>query len=381
MKYIRNRGLLIIIFAYIFITIVLINENNIIYTNVVNPIFWGCILTYIMLYMKKCYIRFNKNRRYFIYMVVISCIHVILYFYVGFIFGFLKSPYNHSILAIIQNTIIQIIPVISIEVTRCVIATRNKDNKVILVLLTIILILVEISYNTLASLSSSKKELFEYICSNVLPFIAYSILYTYLTLKGSYSLTLTFRLFNKFVILLLPILPDINWFITGSTCILSATLIYVIFKYKFIKEKKDMRKTKDNLITKVSYLLTISISLLLILFMLGIFKYESIAIVSNSMSATFNRGDVVIFKKLNDKQLKEISKNSIIIYSIEEKNIAHRIIDIKHEGDTVTYRTKGDSNNVADKSFAQIEQIKGEYVFHIKYIGFPSVWLYEFLNN
>ncbi len=381
MKYIRNKGLLIIIFAYIFITIALINKNNIIYTNVVNPMFWGCILIYIKLYMKKCYIKFNKNRRYFIYMVVISCIHVILYFYVGFIFGFLKNPYNHSILAVIKNTIIQIIPVIGIEITRCVIATRNKDNKGILILLTIILILVEISYNTLANLSSNKKELFEYICSNILPFIAYSILYTYLTLKGSYSLSLTFRLFNKFVILLLPILPDINWFITGSTCILSATLIYVIFKYKFTKEKQDIRKTKDNLITKISYLLTISISLLLILFMLGAFKYEAIAIVSNSMSPTFNRGDVVIFKKMNNEELKEISKNSIIIYRIEEQNIAHRIIDIKQERGIVEYRTKGDRNNVADKKFVQIKQIKGLYVFHIKYIGFPSVWLYEFLNS
>ena len=28
-----------------------------------------------------------------------------------------------------------------------------------------------------------------------------------------------------------------------------------------------------------------------------------------------------------------------------------------------------------------IEQISGMYVFHVKYIGFPSIWLYEYFNN
>ena len=45
------------------------------------------------------------------------------------------------------------------------------------------------------------------------------------------------------------------------------------------------------------------------------------------------------------------------------------------------YQTKGDSNNVTDSKLVSLSQIKGIYCFRVKYIGFPSVWLYEFLNK
>lgn len=115
--------------------------------------------------------------------------------------------------------------------------------------------------------------------------------------------------------------------------------------------------------------------------MIGTFKYEPITILSNSMKPNFERGDVVIFKKMNNRELRQISINEIIIYSIGEQNIAHRIIDKIEKNDTVIYQTKGDSNNISDKILVQTDQIKGKYKFHIKYIGFPAIWLYEFFNR
>ena len=47
----------------------------------------------------------------------------------------------------------------------------------------------------------------------------------------------------------------------------------------------------------------------------------------------------------------------------------------------IKYQTKGDSNNICDTKFVEISQIKGMYVFHIKYAGILSVWLYEIFNN
>ena len=114
--------------------------------------------------------------------------------------------------------------------------------------------------------------------------------------------------------------------------------------------------------------------------MVGMFKYEPIVILSNSMVPTFSRADVVIYKKINEKQLQEIPNGSIIVYSINNQNIVHRVVNIIKENE-IMYQTKGDSNNVADRNLVKINQIKGIYVFHIKYIGFPSVWLYEYFNS
>ena len=101
---------------------------------------WTCILIYLIYYIKNSYIRFNRNRKYVIYMVIISSVHVLVYFYIGFILGFLKSPYNHDILTLIQNILTKTIPIIAIEIARSIIATKNKNNKKILIILTITLI-------------------------------------------------------------------------------------------------------------------------------------------------------------------------------------------------------------------------------------------------
>lgn len=379
MRYVKNKELIIIIIVYVLITINFSINHVVLYTNLINPIFWLCILIYSIRDMKNYYIRFSNNKKYFIYTIIIVCIHVVAFFYIGFILGFVKSPYNHKIGTILKNMIIQLLPIISIEVIRSIIANINKDNKLVLIFITILLILVEIQYNTILKLCTNREEFFKYILSNVVPLISCSILYTYLVLKGSYSLTLICRLPSKLMILFLPILPDINWFITGAIGVLSPTIFYVIFKYAIMKQKNDIRKKKDN--SKISYVITLSFAIFLVCFMLGVFKYEPITILSNSMIPVFKRGDVLIYKKIDEEELKEIPKNSIIVYKKENKNIAHRVVDVIKEKDIVLYQTKGDNNNVPDFELVETNQIKGVYVLNIKYIGLPSVWLFEYFNN
>ena len=223
--------------------------------------------------------------------------------------------------------------------------------------------------------------LFEYICSTLLPLISFSLLYTYLTLKSSCFISLIYRLLNKLFVILSPILPNMDWFITGSSSILSSVLIYVFYKYVFIQEKNDIRKRKERFFEKMSYATTLFLCIILVCFMLGLFRYEPIAILSNSMSPLFSRGDMVIYKKLNDAELQDLLPNSIIIYRIGNQNIAHRIVRVIKENGNVLYQTKGDYNNASDMDLVGIEQIKGVYLFHIKYIGFPSVLLYEYFNS
>ena len=376
----KNKEIFIILSIYLVITIhFLINYTNL--YNAINTVFWICMAILMLKNSKKDYISFGKKRKYFIYLVILSCIHIIIFFYMGFILGFTKSPYKHNMLSIIKNTTLQIIPIVGIEVTRSIIAIKNKKNKLALTIITILLLLLEIKYNTILELFSNKEELFKYICSTIIPLISYNILYTYLSLKGSYSLTLIYRIPKEVIILLLPILPNMNWFVTGAIGVLSPTIIYGLFKYKFTKEKKDIRKNQETMISKISFVSAVILSIILICFMLGLFPYEPIAILSDSMSPTYNRGDVIIFRKMSEEELKQIPINTIIVYTIENKNIAHRIVNKKEEKNSVVYQTKGDNNNVADSNLIKIEQIKGVYMFHIKYIGFPSIWLNSYFNN
>ncbi len=379
MTHLKNKELFVALFLYLIILIMFfINSFNI---TILNLIFWSLMIFYLKMDIKKNYVRFNKNRKYIIGMILISSVHAILYFYMGFAIGFSRSPFSHDPIIILKNIIMEIIPIIGIEYTRSIVVTRNKNNRLAIVLLTIILTLLEINYNTLFSSITNIKEMFEYFCSNILPIIICEIFYTYLALKGSYQLVLIYRLFKELLIIFLPIIPDTNWFLSGTDGILLPCIVYIIFEFFISNNKRNYRKKKENIFEKIIYILTIFLLIILICFMLGIFKYEPIAILSSSMQPTFSRGDVIIFKKLNDDELNKISKNTIIIYAVGNQHIAHRVIDSTIDNNMVLYMTKGDNNNVADTDLVDTTQIQGAYVFHIKYIGLPSVWLYELFNS
>ena len=381
MKSLKNINILLIISIYLYVVIQLVLNDKVYYSNIINIFFWLGVLIYFILDIKKNYIRFCKNTKYFIVMVILSSIYTIIYFYIGFIVGFSKSPYNHELFTIIKNVILKIIPIIGIEITRNVIATKNKKNNVLLVILTTILIFSEINYDVFIDLFTNKEELFKYTCSTIIPIVVNNILYTYLSINGSYLLVLIYRFYKEITIIMLPILPNINWFLSGTLNMFSAIIIYIVFKYKFIKKITYVKNKKQIIFEQVSYLITISIGIILTCFMLGMYKYELIAIVSDSMTPSFSRGDVVIFKKLKEQELSKLNRNDIIVYNYESKTIVHRIVKKTTEKNTILYKTKGDKNNFPDMKLVKTEQIRGMYVFHIKYIGYPSIWLYEYFNK
>ena len=378
MRYLKNKNLLIIIIAYIFIEIALSLKYYSLYINIINPIFWGLMLAYLIYEIKRNYIRFNTNRKYYKYIIIITLLHIGVYFYLGYKFGFLKSPYKYELFAILKNTFVSIFPIIGIETLRGVFVNRNKNNKLAIVAITILLILSELNYNLLINFNLNRQEMYEYICGGILPLISYSILYTYLALKGSCVFTLIFRISTK-LLLLLPLLADLDWFMVGSFGIISPIIIYMLFKYVFAKEKET--KKKETILTKFIYNVAICFCIILICFMLGMFKYQAITVLSDSMNPIFNPSDVVIYKKLEENELQKIQVGDIIVYSTENQNIIHRVVRVIEEDGTLKYQTKGDNNNMADRNLVDISQIKGVYLFSIKYFGLPSVWLYDIFYN
>ena len=189
MTKIKNKELLIIITIYVFLTIYLIINNNILYINIINPIFWLFLIFYLFWYKKNNYI--IVKRKYIKYITMISIFNIIFYFYTGFIFGFSKNPYSRDLLQILKNIIIQIIPLSGIELFRGFLVTQNKGNKLLIVYTTIMLILIEINYSAIFNLSD-KESLFQYICDTIIPLISTNILCTYLSKIDSYVSSIIF---------------------------------------------------------------------------------------------------------------------------------------------------------------------------------------------
>lgn len=380
MKYISNINILLILFFCTIINIIFSILNISFYFNIINILISILLTFYIITNKKYYYTKSYKTKKYLEIIIFTYIIYYIIYLYIGLKIGFTKSPYNHNFISLIKNIFIEILPIIPIEIIRNTFITNNRNNKLALIIITILTILVQIKYNTLFNLSY-KEDLFKYICSTILPLVATNILYTYISLNSTYIVTLTFTLFEKLPLLLLPLFISSNWFIIGSISLIKITIIYIIFKYVFSSEKKKILKDKKHIFIILEYAFTLIFVTSLVCFMLGQFKYEPIAILSNSMSPIYKRGDIIIIEKKDSNSLENLPINTIIAYSLDNNIIAHRIINISKNNNKVEYSTKGDNNNIQDLKKVPIDKIKGIYKFHIKYIGFPSIWLKEFFYN
>lgn len=367
---IKSKKFELLLFSYLIFTIILPIFTLSLFQNYLNPLFCLLIITYLGWYYFR-HISFSLDDSK--YSLIISLLFLGIYLALGFVFGFGKNHYGQDIISFLKNAFVYIIPIIALELSKIYLINKYKNNKKALVLITIVTTLMEINYGIIFNLLDSKKYLFRYLMANVIPLIGENILFSYLVYKYNSTLSLIMKLINKVAILSLPILPNLNFFLTGSFKLIKLLLLYIIFQYHYIK--------KESLKTFLTYLITLLLSTTLVLFMAGLFKYKPIAIVTGSMSPIFNRGDFIIYKTLSNTELENLNEGTIIVFKVNNKYIAHRIVQKVSDNSNVSYITKGDYNNVNDSIRVNTEQIKGIYVTRIKYLGFPSIWLNEYLNN
>jgi signal peptidase I len=104
-----------------------------------------------------------------------------------------------------------------------------------------------------------------------------------------------------------------------------------------------------------------------------IFRTDSpmLAVVSNSMVPTFQRGDLIFVKGVDS--ISELKIHDIIVYQdASGKEIVHRIIFENIQDDTII--TKGDANPGPDPPI-KFDQVRGKVLFWIPRIGYISLWI------
>ena len=102
-----------------------------------------------------------------------------------------------------------------------------------------------------------------------------------------------------------------------------------------------------------------------------------VAVESNSMVPTFNRGDILVLQGVPAEQLKI---GDIIVFSppSSQTPIVHRIIDVNPDG---TFQTKGDANTgqLPFEKSIQPEQIHGKEIAVVPFLGWIKIGMNEFI--
>lgn len=101
--------------------------------------------------------------------------------------------------------------------------------------------------------------------------------------------------------------------------------------------------------------------------------FGAYVIISPSMVPNINVLDAVVTMRVDADSLK---KNDVITFISNDPThsgitITHRIVGIKKtESGGYAYRTKGDNNNVEDKTLVSYDDVIGKVILRIPYIGY-----------
>jgi signal peptidase len=263
------------------------------------------------------------------------------------------------------------------EIIRYIVCSKIRNNFSPIIILTILYILLDVIFTYNSNTINSGLKLFIFISTYFLASTCRNILCSYITYKVSYVPSLIIRLFFSIFIYIVPIEPDIGYYLNSVIGLIYPYLVY-LFISRLIRHSEHDKDTFINKKFWYIHIPIIFIIIMLIILVSGLFKYQVMAIGSGSMEPYLYRGDAVIFKKVNNTN--ELQVGDILVFKNNNKYITHRIISISNINNITTYKTKGDNNSKEDKFTVTYDNVVGVVKLKIKYIGLPTLWLQDLLG-
>ncbi len=350
-----------------------LNTINVPYLNYIYDAYW-CFLAVISYFL----LGYSKNRNILKKDVVqIIIIYTILYLLISYLLGlytgFAATPLSLKLISIIKNILPVVILIFAQEILRFILVKKCNGNRVYLTLTTLMFVSSEIvTYYFLYNLNNYS-EVFEFFGVSILGTIFNNILYTYIVYYVGYVPNIYYRLIMECYIYFVPFVPNFGIYLNTIFHIVLPVIITIHLSHFFEKEEKTYIKHKYY---RIYYAICIVFIGLIVCLTSGIFRYQLLAIASDSMNPYFKRGDAVLIDK-NDKTL---DVDDVIAFKNEKKIVVHRIIKVKKIKNQYYYTTKGDNNYNDDNNEIASEDIVGKVNYIVPIIGYPTVWLSEIMN-
>lgn len=360
-----------IVEVLLFISIIMF---NIIFKNV---LFQNLAIVVLTVYLVSRFgmMKDNNYLKSTIVKMVVSCliVYLLTIYMLGLIVGFNKTPVSLSLDYFIKVISLDALIIVSEEIMRYVIARNTQHKKLSLIIYTILLVILNIIIEIKGYDMRDSEMRFIFITTIALPTISIQAMCSYLTYKVSYLPSLIFNLVVSLYQYVIPIVPKLGNYLYATTSIaLPYITYYTTSNLLHYKDKADVYKKKA--VRRLVYVPVFIFLIIMVMLVSGICNHTMIAIGSNSMNPIYNRGDAIIYKKVDIKTLKE---GDIIAFKKSNKIVTHRIIKIRQIDNSYVINTKGDANNTPDAWEVKDDEILGIVNYSIKYIGYPTLWFNE----
>ena len=306
-------------------------------------------------------------------MIIIGLVYLVMIYILGIYTGFYNATVKFSIWSLISYIIPYIVIIISVEnIRKTILLKEDKKSKIIILIVTVIL---DVALTTNIYNVKTLSDYYMLIGFIMFASIANNILYNHIIIKYRNSKAIIgYRLITIIYVYLIPIIPNIHILFESIIRIIMPYIIYLILEAMYSKKEKHISqraKTKDIIITTVLAV----VAGIIIMLVSCKFMYGVLVIGSGSMTGTINKGDAIIFERLDKDE--EIKIGDVIVFNSENVKVIHRVIDKKDTGTGMKYFTKGDANPNVDEGYRVDEDIVGKVRLRIPYIGQPTVLLNE----
>ncbi len=338
----------------------------------------GLLATY--LYIRKNRVSYSETKDTFIFTIVALVIAITIYYLIG-LFNSYESNYASIFHKYISKpeVLINVLIIIISELIRPIVIKKiyKKDKKINIniILFVVIYVLIDMKVSVRAQTFSSIKQFYLLLGMVILPSLSKNILLNYLTKNKKNKSSITYRSMNDLYVYLLPIIPVFNLYYEAILLVIFPYIHYLFYSLLFVKQGIKESQRRKSVYFRLSSLIYIVLFLIVTAVVSGSFKYGVLAIGSESMTGTIDKGDAIVLHKVDTKKLKQ---GKIIIFEKEGTVYVHRIVEAYSDDNGTMFITKGDANRTKDMWVVYEKDIKGIYDFRIKYIGYPSVWLREF---
>ena len=351
------------------------SEMNL-YNELINPLMWIVMCVVAIFLGKDSGLRVRSGVNKTQSLLIVLIIYIILYFLSGLIFGFERTPYSKDILSVLLNLWSFGSIIILQEYVRLQLVKNENKKMYSLILTTLVFFVLNLNYSNFLDNFTDFKTIFIYASSVLLPAIAESAILTYLVYTSGVKASIIYRLFVTIPPFLIPIVPSLDWFVTAVVGVVLPLAVYIYINYVNVVKNERLSRGERKRYSPVVYIPVFALIAVFAAFVMGLFKYQPVAVLSGSMSPTFNRGDAVIINKLTKQEKNELKKGDIIQFISGTRYVVHRIYKVTNdEYGNKAFITKGDHNNAPDSDMVSLDNVIGKVSFSVPLIGYPSVWL------
>ncbi len=312
--------------------------------------------------------------------IIVASYYILIYLF-GLISGFCTNSNNFTLKGILTNIFKFGAYIVFCEMFRYMVATKEPKSKISLTLLVIVLSLCDVSDLIYKCNFNDISDTIALIGFSVVPSVIKNTALTYIALKVGFKPTIFYRFFMELPEYFLPIFPNTGEYVQTILNIAVPMCVFAYFWKKFSPRKsvtfEDPKIKTIKLSIQISLIVVMSVFVALIS---GFFKYQLLAVGSESMTPTILKGDAVMIRKLNSEELRKLSIGDILAFKKSNIVLVHRIRKIINSKGELFFRTKGDFNNFEDNFITKEEDAIGIVLFKVHQIGAPTVWLKELAN-